>query len=96
MDDDDHVEQSVETAAWAREYMYDELAADTWESAGNFVLAEVGDAAAVTDAAQEQGVILRDCSSFGLPECVRITCGTREDTRRAVSTLNEILEVTEA
>ncbi|QIO23047.1 histidinol-phosphate transaminase [Haloarcula sp. JP-L23] len=96
LSDDDHVERSVETAAWAREYIHDELAADTWDSAGNFVLAEVGDAAAVAEAAQEQGVIVRDCSSFGLPECIRITCGTEEDTEHAVSVLNDIIEVVEA
>ncbi len=92
LDDDEHVERSVETAQWAREYMQDELAAPTWESGGNFVMAEVGDAAAVTDAAQREGVIVRDCSSFGLPECVRISCGTREGTERAVAVLNEVIE----
>jgi len=86
----------VETAAWAREYIAENLDAPTWESAGNFVLAEVGDASAVADAAQERGVIIRDCSSFGLPECIRITCGTEEDTERAVSVLNEVIEVIEA
>ncbi|MBX0285157.1 histidinol-phosphate transaminase [Halomicroarcula sp. F28] len=91
LSDDDHVERSVETAAWAREYIYDELDAPTWESAGNFVLAEVGDAAAVADAAQAEGVIVRDCSSFGLPECVRITCGTEEDTEQAVAVLNDAI-----
>jgi len=96
LDDDEHVERSVETAAWAREYIAEELDAPTWDSAGNFVLAEVGDASAVADAAQEQGVIIRDCSSFGLPECIRITCGTREDTEHAVSVLNEVIEVVEA
>jgi histidinol-phosphate aminotransferase len=96
LDDDDHVERTVETAAWARQYIYDELAAPTWESAGNFVLAEVGDAAAVADAAQERGVIVRDCSSFGLPECIRITCGTKADTEHAVSVLNEVMEVADA
>ncbi|MDS0221134.1 histidinol-phosphate transaminase [Haloarcula sp. S1AR25-5A] len=96
LDDDEHVEKSVETAAWAREYIAAELDAPTWDSAGNFILAEVGDASAVADAAQEQGVIIRDCSSFGLPECIRITCGTREDTERAVSVLNEVIEVVEA
>ena len=96
LDDDDHVERSVDTAAWAREYLAEELDAPTWDSAGNFVLAEVGDASAVADAAQERGVIIRDCSSFGLPECIRITCGTREDTERAVSVLNEVIEVVEA
>jgi histidinol-phosphate aminotransferase len=55
-------------------------------------MAEVGDAAAVTDAAQREGVIVRDCSSFGLPECVRISCGTRDETTRAVAVLNEVIE----
>ncbi|QLD87644.1 histidinol-phosphate transaminase [Natronomonas salina] len=91
LEDDEHVEKSVETAAWAREYMYDNLACDTWESAGNFVLCEVGDAGAVAEAAQREGVIVRDTSSFGLPECVRVTCGTREETRRAVEVLNDCL-----
>jgi len=91
LDDDDHVERSVETAAWAREYMYEHLDAPTWESAGNFVLAEVGDAAAVADRAQADGVIVRDCSSFGLPECIRVTCGTKADTKRAVSVLNDAI-----
>ncbi|NLV14592.1 histidinol-phosphate transaminase [Haloarcula argentinensis] len=95
LDDDEHVERSVETASWAREYLSEVLDAPTWDSAGNFILAEVGDASAVADAAQERGVIIRDCSSFGLPECIRITCGTREDTERAVSVLNEVIEVVE-
>ncbi|GCF12631.1 histidinol-phosphate aminotransferase [Haloarcula mannanilytica] len=96
LEDDDHVERSVDTAAWAREYIAEELDAPTWDSAGNFILAAVGDASAVADAAQERGIIIRDCSSFGLPECIRITCGTREDTERAVSVLNEVIEVVEA
>ncbi|WP_135826296.1 histidinol-phosphate transaminase [Halorussus ruber] len=91
LDDDDHAEKTVETAEWAREYMYEHLDAPTWESHGNFVLAEVGDAAGVADELQRRGVIVRDCSSFGLPECVRITCGTKDETRRAVSELNEVL-----
>jgi histidinol-phosphate aminotransferase len=71
--------------------MHAELDAPTWESGGNFVLAEVGDGEAVTDAAQREGVIVRDCSSFGLEDCIRITCGTREGTERAVTVLNEVL-----
>ncbi|WP_435153507.1 histidinol-phosphate transaminase [Haladaptatus sp. DFWS20] len=89
--DDEHVEKSVETARWAREYIYETLDAPTWESHGNFVLAEVGDASVVAEAVQERGVILRDCTSFGLPECVRITCGTEAETERAVHELNEVL-----
>ena len=91
LDDEDHVETTVETAKWAREYMHDNLDAETWESGGNFVLVEVGDASRVAEAAQRRGVIVRDCSSFGLPECIRITCGTKPQTRRAVETINEVL-----
>ncbi|USZ68299.1 histidinol-phosphate transaminase [Halorussus salilacus] len=91
LDDDEHAEKTVETAAWAREYIYENLDAPTWESHGNFVLAEVGDGSAVADELQRRGVIVRDCTSFGLPECVRITCGTEAETRRAVAECNEVL-----
>ncbi len=91
LEDESFVAETVETARWAREYMHEHLDAHTWESAANFVLAEVGDASAVVDACQRKGVVIRDCSSFGLPECVRITCGTREQTEQAVETLNGVL-----
>ena len=91
LDDEEHVSESVETARWAREYIATELDAPTVESAGNFVLAEVGDAERVGDAAQERGVIIRDCTSFGLPNHVRISTGTREGTCEAVDRLNETL-----
>jgi histidinol-phosphate aminotransferase len=96
-DDDAHLEKTVETARWAREYMYERLDAPTWESAGNFVLCDVGDASAVADASQRAGVIVRDCSSFGLPACIRVSTGTREGTTRAVEVLNRVArEVAEA
>lgn len=96
LEDDEHVERSVETARWAREYIHDELSAPTWPSGGNFVLAEVGDAQAICERAQRKGVIVRDCSSFGLPECIRISCGTRDGTREAVSVLNEVIATCES
>lgn len=91
--DDGHVERTVETVQWAREYVHEELAAHTWPSGGNFVLAEVGDAGRVAAAAQREGVIVRDCTSFGLPTCLRLSCGTREMTETAVDTLNEVIDV---
>jgi len=92
LDDRAHLERTVETARWAREYVREAVAAPTWESHANFVLVEVGDATAVAAELRERGVIVRDCTSFGLPECVRVTCGTREETRRAVGALNEVLD----
>jgi histidinol-phosphate aminotransferase len=91
LDDEAHVERSVEGARWAREYMRAELDAHVWPSAGNFVLAAVGDGTAVAAAAEREGVLVRDASSFGLPGCIRITCGTETETRTAVETLNGVL-----
>ncbi len=91
LDDNAHVERSVESARWAREYLHAELDAPTVESAGNFVLCDVGNARLVAEESQRAGVIIRDCSSFGLPGCIRVSCGTREQTKAAVETINQLL-----
>ena len=91
LEDDDFLERTVETAAWAKEYIRDTIECPTWASAGNFVLCDVGDGTEVAEAAQREGIIVRDTTSFGLPGCVRITCGTRQGTKRAVEVLNDLL-----
>ena len=91
LDDEEHIRKTVEGSREAREYMYDNLDCRTFESHGNFVLAEVGDGTRVFEAAKREGVIVRDTTSFGLPECVRITCGTSAMTERAVDVLNEVV-----
>jgi histidinol-phosphate aminotransferase len=102
LNDDEHLRESVETARWGRDYMRSELRPSPWPCGGNFVLAVVGGgraaggdaetpAASVAAALRERGVIVRDCTSFGLPDCVRITCGTRDGTRRAVAAVNEVV-----
>mgnify|MGYP000504200412 CR=1 FL=1 len=91
LDDADHLDRTISTARWARSHLREHLDAPTWESGGNFVLAEVGDAEAVAEATQRRGVIVRDCTSFGLPACIRVSCGTRESTPRAVETINDVL-----
>ena len=92
LDDDEHVERTIDRAAWARSYLREHVDAPSWASAGNFVLFDVGDATAVADAMKREGVIVRDCSSFGLPGCVRISCGTEAETKQAVEVLNQTLE----
>ncbi len=89
--DTDHLEESVATARWGRQELRDRLNTHTWPSHGNFVLADVGDGAAVAEALKRRGVIVRDCTSFGLPACIRVTCGTRSGTKRAIETINEVL-----
>jgi len=90
--DDDHLRRSVEGARRSRDRLREDLDARTWPSGGNFVLAEVGDATAVAEAAKREGVIVRDCGSFGLPGCIRVTAGTDEETAEAVAVLDRVVD----
>jgi len=59
-------------------------------SSANFVLARIGERAIeVRDALRECGILVRD-RSYEAPGCVRITVGTREQTRRLLGALEEI------
>ncbi|MFB6109386.1 MAG: histidinol-phosphate transaminase [Halodesulfurarchaeum sp.] len=91
LEDERHVERTLETVEWARAYMQRAIDAPVHRSHGNFVMVEVGDATAVSDRLRERGVIVRDLTSFGLPEYVRITAGVEAATERAVAELNEVL-----
>lgn len=91
LEDDAHLERSISLARAGRARLRRELSARVWPSEGNFVLAEVGDGSAVANAAQERGVLIRDCTSFGLPDCVRITVGTPAELDRAVEAIETVL-----
>lgn len=89
--DVDHLDRTIEMVRTGRDRMIDELPVHTWPSQGNFVLAEVGDAAAVADALLDRGILIRDCTSFGLPDCIRITVGTEEETEQAIEACQDVL-----
>jgi len=95
LDDEAFLERTVSTARWGREYLRENVPARSWPGGGNFVLFEVGDATTVFEACKRRGVIVRDCTSFGLPDCVRVTTGTREETKQAAETLTTVLEEVE-
>ncbi len=59
-------------------------------SAGNFILVRIGKRAIeVRDYLRGKGVLVRD-RSYEIPGCVRITVGTREQTRRLLAALKEV------
>jgi histidinol-phosphate aminotransferase len=59
-------------------------------SSANFVLGHFGKRAkAVSEALRGHAILVRD-RSYEAPGCVRITLGTREQTRRLIEALNEI------
>lgn len=56
-----------------------ELEFEVWDTCSSFFLVEVGDAPTFTARAEKAGFRVRDASSFGLPGCVRLAAGLRED-----------------
>jgi histidinol-phosphate aminotransferase len=64
----------------------------TWPSAANFILVRVPDAPATVKALAARGVLVRDRSTdVGCAQCIRITAGVVDDTRRAIAALEEVL-----
>jgi histidinol-phosphate aminotransferase len=62
-------------------------------SSANFVLARIGARAVeVRDALRDRGILVRD-RSYEIPGAVRITVGTREQTRRLLAALEEVWSV---
>jgi histidinol-phosphate aminotransferase len=105
--DQEHVKKSAEhNARWlswvTAEIRKTGLRVD--DSAANFVLIHfppgaegakgMGDekTAAKADAyLMQRGVILRGVASYGLPDCLRMTVGTEEQNRLAVSLLQQFM-----
>lgn len=64
----------------------------TWPSAANFMLVRVADAPSTVKALAARGVAVRDRSGDpGCGQCIRITAGIVDDTRRAIAALEEVL-----
>jgi histidinol-phosphate aminotransferase len=59
-------------------------------SVANFMLIHVGDGNRVFDALQRRGVIVRPVKSYGLPEWIRVTVGTREQNDRFLAELETV------
>jgi histidinol-phosphate aminotransferase len=56
-------------------------------SATHFFLVETGDGAATRRALLRQGLLVRDCASFGLPAFVRIAARKRDENLRLITAL---------
>lgn len=61
-------------------------------SQGNFLLVDFGrDAGAVEAGLVARGVVPRPMAGYGLPHCLRLTVGTRDENRRLLQALDEVL-----
>jgi len=90
LDDTSFLEDCRRRNEAGREQLTEELEKAGYEVTpgdANFVLARVGDATAVFEALQRQGVIVRPLIPYGLPEHIRVTIGTEDENRRFMEAL---------
>src|SRR5262249_27717890 len=92
--DTDYVQNYVAEILAARELLclgLEKLCVTYIPSWANFVLARFGDRAIeIRDSLRTQSILVRD-RSYEAPGCVRITVGTREQTRRLLTALEALL-----
>ena len=93
--DDAHVAAARKVITQSKAYLYYELEAlgvPVTASATNFVLARVGDAAKVRGVILWKHIAVRDCTSFGLPEDIRIAVRNPEECVLVIEALREVLD----
>lgn len=74
------------------EARFAELGLEFLPTKSNFVLVKIGERAAqLNQALLDQGIIIRPCKSFGLPEWIRVSVGTEEQNQRFLEALSSFL-----
>jgi L-threonine-O-3-phosphate decarboxylase len=92
--DGEHRQRSLQALAQAREELVTglaELGLPPLPSATHFFLVCVEDGAAFRQTLLRQGILVRDCASFGLPAYVRIATRRPEENARLLEAIRTIL-----
>lgn len=92
--DEAHVVAGRQMVEEAKAYLHAELNAlgiPTNASTTNFILAKVDNAPGLRSALLRQGIAVRDCTSFGLPQFIRIAARHPDECALLVSALKEAL-----
>ncbi|MFH1775872.1 MAG: histidinol-phosphate transaminase [Chloroflexota bacterium] len=90
LDEADYFAKSLEKVRVAGELLVDglsRLGLRLLPSSAHFFLVKVGDARAFRGALLGYGILVRDCTSFGLPEYVRIAPRTGPECRRLIAAI---------
>ncbi|MCY3958448.1 MAG: histidinol-phosphate transaminase [Chloroflexi bacterium] len=94
LDDNAHLEVARAVVAEAKAYLraqLDTLGLQVVDSAANFMLVRVGDAAALRRELLCRGIAVRDCTSFGLPAYIRVAVRRLDECQRLTAAMREVL-----
>ncbi len=92
--DEAHIQRTKTMTRQGLAYLYrqfDRLKLAYVPSHANFVLVRVGQGAAVFQALQHRGVIVRPMGGYQLPEWIRVTVGLPAENRRFIAALETVL-----
>ena len=93
LEDADYLERCQREIRKAKEFLITELGQIGFSplpSLANFFLVKVGNAKEFRTALLRQGLLVRDCTSFGLPRYIRIATRTMPECQRLVDAIREI------
>jgi histidinol-phosphate aminotransferase len=93
LSDEDHLRASVDALGQAKEKLVAALAnlgLRPLSSAVHFFLVPVSDGCAFRQELLQQGILVRDCASFGLPAFVRIATRRPEENTRLVKAISAL------
>lgn len=95
LDDARHLRRTLRLVNKGRRYLTEELeklGGRCLDTATNFVLSDLGrDTQPLYQALLKKGVIVRPMKAWGLPTFIRVTIGKRDENRRFVQALREVL-----
>ena len=91
--DDAHVAAARTVVAEAKAYLSVQLNAlgfSAMDSAANFMLVRVGNAAQLRLQLLRRGIAVRDCTSFGLPAYIRIAVRRLDECKQLITALRDV------
>lgn len=95
LEDQDHVQRSIEVNRQGKGYLYDEfkkLGLKYVPTQANFIYVDLARPCdAVFKGLLKQGVIIRKGDAFGQPTFIRVTIGTQEQNQRFIGALEAVL-----
>jgi len=93
LNDTDYLEQSKQKVREAKEFLVGELSRLGFQvlpSEAHYFLVKVGNAREFRNSLLKHGILVRDGTSFGLPEYIRIAPRTMPECRKLIATLHEL------
>jgi histidinol-phosphate aminotransferase len=93
LNNDSYLKECNSKIREARDFLIKELerlGLSPLPSQTNFFLAKVGNATALRQALLNKGILVRDCTSFGLPQYIRLAPRTLPECQKLIESIKEI------